>query len=136
MSKKDDTNLDESKNDYNNKNDNATTSTSSVSDSVNNEQTLATTSDSDSKNEDPTTESSIGSTTNNSFDFGNNHNDTIASEPYVQDGIYSNSNQANRRLTGNYFCFDCGAIMTTLEDKNQHHLIEEERHKKQEDSEH
>ncbi|MDQ2685496.1 MAG: hypothetical protein M3Y25_06605, partial [Thermoproteota archaeon] len=30
-------------------------------------------------------------------------------------------------ITSNYFCFDCGAIMTTIEDKEQHLLIESER---------
>lgn len=28
------------------------------------------------------------------------------------------------RLTSNYFCFDCGAVLTTLEDKKQHELFE------------
>lgn len=141
MSKKNDTNLDESlQRSNNNKNDNSSattaTSTSSVSDSVDKEQTLGTTSDLNSKGENTTTESSDGPTTNNSLDSSNNQNDTSANEPYVQDSIYSNTNQANRGLTGNYFCFDCGAIMTTIEDKNQHILIEEERHKNQENSEH
>jgi len=31
------------------------------------------------------------------------------------------------RLTSNYFCFDCGAVLTTIEDKKQHALIEIER---------
>ena len=31
------------------------------------------------------------------------------------------------RLTSNYFCFDCGAVLTTIEDKKQHELIEIER---------
>lgn len=142
MSKKDDTNLDKSpQSPKNNKNDNSsattTTSTSSVSDLVDNEQTLGSASYLNSKDENSTTESSHGPTTNDSFDStSNNQNDTSANEPYVQDSIYSNTNQANRGLTGNYFCFDCGAIMTTIEDKNQHILIEEERHKNQEDSEH
>ncbi len=30
-------------------------------------------------------------------------------------------------LTSNYFCFDCGAVLTTIEDKKQHELIEIER---------
>ena len=30
-------------------------------------------------------------------------------------------------LTSNYFCFDCGAVLTTMEDKKQHDLIEIER---------
>ena len=30
-------------------------------------------------------------------------------------------------ITSNYFCFDCGAIMTTIEDKEQHLKIESER---------
>jgi hypothetical protein len=31
------------------------------------------------------------------------------------------------KLTSNYFCFDCGAVLTTIEDKKQHELIEIER---------
>ena len=31
------------------------------------------------------------------------------------------------RLTSNYFCFDCGAVLTTIEDKKQHELFEIER---------
>ncbi|HSA75060.1 MAG TPA: hypothetical protein VLE21_02615, partial [Candidatus Nitrosocosmicus sp.] len=31
------------------------------------------------------------------------------------------------KTTSTYFCFDCGAIMTTLEDKEQHLIIESER---------
>jgi hypothetical protein len=31
------------------------------------------------------------------------------------------------RLTSNYFCFDCGAVFTTVEDKKQHELLEIER---------
>ena len=30
-------------------------------------------------------------------------------------------------LTSNYFCFDCGAVLTTMEDKKQHELVEIER---------
>ena len=33
------------------------------------------------------------------------------------------------RLTSNYFCFECGSVLTTLEDKKQHELIEIERKK-------
>ena len=32
-----------------------------------------------------------------------------------------------QELTSNYFCFDCGAVLTTTEDKKQHKLIENER---------
>lgn len=145
MSKKDDTDLDESKEDYNNKkNYNSTTtttttaaSTNSVSDSVNDEESLRTNVDLNSKNENPTG-SSNESTSSNSFD-SDNQKGTIASESFVQEDAYSSTNPATANhggLTGNYFCFDCGAIMTTLEDKHQHSLIEEERHKKPEDSEH
>jgi predicted mannosyl-3-phosphoglycerate phosphatase (HAD superfamily) len=31
------------------------------------------------------------------------------------------------RLTSNYFCFECGAVLTTIEDKKQHELFEIER---------
>lgn len=140
MSKKDDTDLDESKEDYNNKknyNSTAAASTNSVSDSVNDEESLRTNVDLDSKNENPTG-SSNESTSSNSFD-SDNQKDIIASESFVQEDAYSSTTPAAANhggLTGNYFCFDCGAIMTTLEDKHQHSLIEEERHKKLEDSEH
>jgi hypothetical protein len=30
-------------------------------------------------------------------------------------------------LASNYFCFDCGAVLTTIEDKKQHESIEIER---------
>lgn len=33
------------------------------------------------------------------------------------------------RLTSNYFCFECGSVFTTIEDKKQHELIEIERKK-------
>jgi hypothetical protein len=33
------------------------------------------------------------------------------------------------QITSNYFCFDCGAIWTTVEDKEQHLIIEKERRK-------
>lgn len=132
MSKKDDANLSESTEDHNNN----TTMTSSVSDSTNYKQTSETTSDLSYKDNNLATGSPNGSSTNDSFDDSSNQKDPFASEPYVQDRAYSNSGQATRGLTGNYFCFDCGAIMTTLEDKYQHSLIEQERHKKQGDSEH
>ena len=28
------------------------------------------------------------------------------------------------KLTSNYFCFDCGAVLTTLDDKKEHELFE------------
>ncbi|MDQ4073759.1 MAG: hypothetical protein M3162_05570 [Thermoproteota archaeon] len=28
------------------------------------------------------------------------------------------------KVTNSYFCYKCGAVMTTIEDKNQHDLIE------------
>jgi hypothetical protein len=30
----------------------------------------------------------------------------------------------SEQITKSYFCFECGAIMTTKEDKKQHELIE------------
>ena len=33
------------------------------------------------------------------------------------------------QITSNYFCFDCGALFTTIEDKKQHLIIETERRK-------
>jgi len=32
--------------------------------------------------------------------------------------------ESNSKITGSYFCFECGAIMTTREDKRQHELFE------------
>jgi hypothetical protein len=32
--------------------------------------------------------------------------------------------ELNSKITGGYFCFECGAIMTTKEDKRQHELFE------------
>jgi hypothetical protein len=32
--------------------------------------------------------------------------------------------ESNSKITGSYFCFECGAIMTTKEDKRQHELFE------------
>jgi len=37
------------------------------------------------------------------------------------------------KITSSYFCFECGAIMTTKEDKRQHELFES--HKKSKDDE-
>jgi hypothetical protein len=31
------------------------------------------------------------------------------------------------KLASNYFCFECGSVLTTTEDKKQHELIEIER---------
>src|SRR5919112_1534339 len=41
--------------------------------------------------------------------------------------------ESNSKMTGSYFCFECGAIMTTKEDKRQHKLLES--HKKSKDDE-
>ena len=53
-------------------------------------------------------------------------------ESGVRNSVGENEGKNGRTLpvaniTSNYFCFDCGAIMTTIEDKEQHLLIESER---------
>jgi hypothetical protein len=71
-------------------------------------------------------------------------------DKYEQKGTEENSSVGNQKdniengekisgyssiptITNSYFCFECGAIMTTKEDKKQHELIE--RGKKAGDSE-
>ena len=60
-------------------------------------------------------------------------NEEILDETLAAKGtaILNEENVANvdpkTRLTSNYFCFDCGAVLTTIEDKKQHDLIEIER---------
>jgi hypothetical protein len=62
-------------------------------------------------------------------------------DKYEQKGTEENSSVGNQKdniengektsgynsiptITNSYFCFECGAIMTTKEDKKQHELIE------------
>lgn len=60
-------------------------------------------------------------------------NEKILDETLAAKGttVLNEENVANvdpkTRLTSNYFCFDCGAVLTTIEDKKQHDLIEIER---------
>jgi hypothetical protein len=48
-----------------------------------------------------------------------NHNDNIEKDGKKISGYNSIST-----ITNSYFCFECGAIMTTKEDKKQHEMIE------------
>ena len=42
----------------------------------------------------------------------------------------------NSKKTDGYFCFKCGAILTTLENKQQHELIEASKKANQDDDDH
>ena len=54
--------------------------------------------------------------------------ETLAAKgPAILDKENLTSVDPKTRLTSNYFCFDCGAVLTTTEDKKQHKLIENER---------
>ena len=54
--------------------------------------------------------------------------ETLAAKgPTILDKENLTSVDLKTRLTSNYFCFDCGAVLTTIEDKKQHELIEIER---------
>jgi hypothetical protein len=56
---------------------------------------------------------------------------TIAAKgPAILDEGNVTSVDPKTRLTSNYFCFDCGAVFTTMEDKKEHELIEIERKNK------
>ncbi len=57
---------------------------------------------------------------NNSANF-DNHNNSVKSGEDKQ--ITSNSD-LSESITNSYFCFECGAIMTTKEDKKQHEKFE------------
>ncbi len=50
-----------------------------------------------------------------------NHNNSVKSGEDKQ--ITSNSDLSGM-ITNSYFCFECGAIMTTKEDKKQHEKVE------------
>jgi hypothetical protein len=50
-----------------------------------------------------------------------NHNNSAKSSEDKQ--LESNSDLPST-ITNSYFCFECGAIMTTKEDKKQHEKIE------------
>ena len=50
-----------------------------------------------------------------------------ASGPAILDKENQTSGAPVTGLTSNYFCFDCGAVLTTIEDKKQHESIEIER---------
>ena len=61
--------------------------------------------------------------------------ETISAKgPAILDEKSLTSVDLKTRSTSNYFCFDCGAVLTTIEDKKQHELIETER-KNRNDSE-
>ena len=51
--------------------------------------------------------------------------ETLAAKgPTNLDKEYLTNADLKTKLTSNYFCFDCGAVLTTLEDKKQHELFE------------
>ena len=50
-----------------------------------------------------------------------------AKGPAILDEESLTSVDLKTKSTSNYFCFDCGAVLTTIEDKKQHALIEIER---------
>lgn len=57
------------------------------------------------------------------------------SEQPITDGAHAfNKNDEkllsdiDHKITNSYFCFDCGSVMTTKEDKEQHSLLETKKH--------
>ena len=84
----------------------------------------------------PSSGLSDGLNQNSSDNHSNSGKETTSDEPFVSKDDHLYENHTKPKLTRNYFCFDCGAIMTTLEDKNQHDLIEKERRNKNNDSDH
>ncbi len=42
----------------------------------------------------------------------------------MTDNFMSQNHMENSKKTDGYFCFKCGAILTTLENKQQHELLE------------
>jgi hypothetical protein len=60
-----------------------------------------------------------------------------------EEGLSKDNNKTNNsnsetvykglNVTNNYFCYKCGAVMTTIEDKNQHDLIEKNKENEQTD---
>ena len=68
-----------------------------------------------------------GDSNGSSGHLDNNFADNKIKESSNDEDIKKNSSFAyeyNSKLTGSYFCFECGAIMTTKEDKSQHDLFE------------
>jgi hypothetical protein len=71
----------------------------------------------------------------------NNHLDADYTINKIKDisndeGTKKNSSfvyEFHSKITGSYFCFDCGAIMTTNEDKKQHELFESHKKTKQDE---
>lgn len=59
---------------------------------------------------------------------------------YIKDNnnnIFMNENPIeSSKKTDGYFCFKCGAILTTLENKQQHELIEANKKTHQDDEDH
>lgn len=51
------------------------------------------------------------------YDDGNNPINKVDHNNSIKSG-------ESEQITNSYFCFECGAIMTTKEDKKQHELIE------------
>lgn len=134
MTIKDDANLEDSTDNHN-----LNTDANSNPNPSNNDQASSTHFDSNSKNKNKDTDSHDESTTTTNTSFGSSkttQKDSLSNSPNVQSDAHYYTNPAIHTLTKNYFCFDCGAIMTTLEDKYQHSLVEAERLKKQDDLEH
>ena len=78
-------------------------------------------------NNDQTTQ--IGNSTGHGFKANEEILDekVAASGPAILDKENQTSGAPVTGLTSNYFCFDCGAVLTTIEDKKQHESIEIER---------
>jgi hypothetical protein len=51
------------------------------------------------------------------YDNGNSSTNIVDHNNSIESG-------ESEQITNSYFCFECGAIMTTKEDKKQHELIE------------
>lgn len=58
----------------------------------------------------------------------------ISEQPNTDSSLAFNENDENlsshvdHKITNSYFCFDCGAVMTTKDDKEQHSLLETKKH--------
>lgn len=58
----------------------------------------------------------------------------ISEQPNTDSSLVFNKNEenlpshVNHKITNSYFCFDCGAVMTTKDDKEQHSLLETKKH--------
>lgn len=77
----------------------------------------------------PTSTTNTTTNTQTEIDSANSH--TVQKSNVINPiPEYNNLNRESLsvpKITSNYFCFDCGAIMTTIEDKEEHMKIESER---------